>query len=104
MKEHVLWNSVTSHSESTKSLDRNIPLAIFLTNDLTKLLHRIAENTKITQNDDVVDSFSVVFNLVLAMLIQGNRLDELLGDKFMYKVPSHEIPLHAVTSLNFQTP
>lgn len=104
MKEHVLWDSVASHSDTTESLERNIPLAIFLSNNLTQLSHLVAENTKITQNDDVVASLSVAYNLVLAMLIQGHRLDEKLGDKFMMKVHSHEIPFHAVTSQNFQTP
>jgi ADP-ribosylglycohydrolase len=102
--EKTPWDSLSSHSDTTESLERNIPMAIFLANDLTQLSHVIAENTKMTQNDDLVGSLSVAYNLVLAMLIQGHKLDGSLGDKLMEKVHSHEIPFHAVTSSNLQAP
>lgn len=102
--EKTPWDSLSSHSDTTESLERCIPLAIFHSNDLGKLSHVVAENTKITQNDDLVGSLSVAFNLVLAMLIQGHKLDGQIGDKLMEKVHSHEIPFHAVTSSNLQAP
>lgn len=102
--EKTPWDSLSSHSDTTESLERCIPLAIFHSNDLRQLSHVVAENTKITQNDDLVGSLSVAYNLVLAMLIQGHKLDGQIGDKLMEKVHSHEIPFHAVTSSNLQAP
>jgi hypothetical protein len=46
----------------------------------------------------------VAFNLVLAMLIQGHKLDENLSGKLMRKVHKKEIPFHAVTTDNLQAP
>ncbi|MBS3971406.1 MAG: ADP-ribosylglycohydrolase family protein [Erysipelotrichia bacterium] len=102
--EKCPWNQVASHSDTTESLERNIPLGIFFSNNLTQLTHHIAHNTKTTQHDDLVGSLSVAFNCVLAMLIQGHPLDHNLSMKLMEKVHHHEIPFHAVTSNNLQAP
>lgn len=102
--EKVDWNQSASNSDTTESLERNIPLAILFSNNLSKLSHLISENTAMTQNDQVVGSLSVAFNLVLAMLINGEALDEKLSIKLMKKVHDKEIPFHAVTSKNLQAP
>lgn len=98
------WSKASSHSDTTESLERNIPLGIFFSNDFKTLTTTIASNTKLTQHDDVVGSLSVAFNCVLAMLIQGHPLDEKLSMKLMEKVHAHDIPFHAVTSDNLQAP
>ena len=102
--ENLDWSQVASNSDTTESLERNIPMAIYFANDLNKLSHIVASNTALTQADDTVGSLSVAFNLVLAMLIQGHKLDENLSGKLMRKVHKKEIPFHAVTSDNLQAP
>lgn len=102
--ENKPWDEVSSNSDTTESLERNIPLAILYANDLKSLSLLIAKNTAMTQKDDVVGSLSVAFNLVLAMLIQGEKLDDQLSNKLMKKVYRKEIPFHAVTSSNLTTP
>lgn len=102
--EHKSWDNLACNSDTTESLERNIPMAIMFANDLGKLSHVVAENTAITQIDNVVGSLSVAFNLVLAMLIQGESLDGELSSKLMKKVYAHEIPFHAVTSANLAMP
>jgi ADP-ribosylglycohydrolase len=98
------WNHLASNSDTTESLERNIPMAIYYADDLTRLSHIVASNTALTQADDIVGSLSVAFNLVLAMLIRGHRLDENLSGKLMRKVYNKEIPFHAVTTGNLQAP
>ncbi|PKM64728.1 MAG: ADP-ribosylglycohydrolase [Firmicutes bacterium HGW-Firmicutes-20] len=98
------WGQVASNSDTTESLERNIPMAVYFAADLNKLSHIVASNTALTQADDIVGSLSVAFNLVLAMLIRGHKLDENLSGKLMRKVHKKEIPFHAVTTGNLQAP
>src|SRR5690554_684135 len=102
--ENADWDNLASNSDTTESLERNIPTAIYYANDLRKLSYVIAKNTAITQSDEVVGSLSVAYNLVLAMLVQGEPLDENLSSKLMKKVYKKEIPFHAVTSSNLTAP
>lgn len=102
--EKVDWPYVASNSDTTESLERNIPMAIYYAYDLTQLSHTVASDVALTQADDIVGSLSLAFNLVLAMLIRGHRLDENLNGKLMKKVYNKEIPFHAVTSGNLQAP
>lgn len=102
--EKVDWPYVASNSDTTESLERNIPMAIYYAYDLTQLSHTVASDVALTQADDIVGSLSLAFNLVLAMLIRGHRLDENLSGKLMKKVYNKEIPFHAVTSGNLQAP
>ncbi len=102
--ENLDWDHLASNSDTTESLERNIPMSIAYANDLRKLSYVVAKNTAITQADDVVGSLSVAYNLVLAMLIQGEALDVNLSSKLMEKVYKKEIPFHAVTSSNLTAP
>jgi ADP-ribosylglycohydrolase len=98
------WNQVASTSDTSESLERNIPTAIYYADDLKTLSNVIAENTALTQSDNVTGSLSVAFNLVLAMLINGEPLDESISAKLMKKVHKGELPFHAVTSSNLSAP
>ena len=104
MIEKLPWDQVASNSDTTESLERNIPMAIYFAADLNQLSHIVASNTALTQGDDIVGSLSVAFNLVLAMLIRGHKLDENLSGKLMRKVHKKEIPFHAVTTGNLEAP
>ncbi len=102
--ENIDWQHLASNSDTTESLERNIPMGIYYAYDLTKLSHTVASDVSLTQKDETVGSLSVAFNLVLAMLIRGHRLDDRLSGKLMKKVYQKEIPFHAVTTGNLQTP
>jgi len=97
------WNNVSSISDTTESLERNIPAAIYYSDDLRTLSYKIADNTAITQSDNITGSLSVAFNIVLASLINGEKLDESLSGKLMKKVHNKELPFFAVTSQNLGT-
>ncbi len=83
--EKADWNLVASISDTTESLERNIPTAIYYANNLGKVCKIVAENTALTQSDNVTGSLSVAYNLVLAMMINGEILDENISKKLMKK-------------------
>ncbi len=97
------WDNVASISDTTESLERNIPTAIYYSYNLRILCYNIAENTALTQSDNITGSLSVAFNIVLASLINGEKLDEYLSGKLMKKVYKKELPFFAVTSENLGT-
>ena len=98
------WDNVSSIADTTESLERNIPTAIFYADDLSKLSHVIAENTAITQSDNLTGSLTVAYNLVLALLIQGEPLDDKISQKLMRLVYKNKLPFFAVTSENLGKP
>lgn len=102
--EKASWDDIASISDTSESLERNIPSAIYYANDITKLSQVVSENTFLTQSDNVTGSVSVAYNVVLAMLIQDQPLDENISKKLMKKVYRKELPFHAVTSSNLGAP
>ncbi len=98
------WHQVASISDTTESLERNIPTAIYYAKDLMTLSQSVAENTRITQSDNLVGSLSVAYNLVLALLIQGEPFDEAISQKLMKLVYQRKLPFFAVTSENLGKP
>ncbi len=106
-ERHILkkdWKDVASLSDTTESLERNIPLGLFYHNDLTTLSKHIAKNTELTQKDNVTGSLSVAYNVVLAFLINGHALDETISDKMMAKVHDKTLPFFAVTTTGLEVP
>ncbi len=104
IKENMPWGNVASISDTTESLERNIPSGIYYSDNLKKLSKVVSENYFLMQQDNITGSLSVAYNIVLAMLIQGEPLDEELSAKLMKKVHHKELPFYAVTSKNLGTP
>jgi ADP-ribosylglycohydrolase len=98
------WNDIASIADTTESLERNIPVSIYYANDIATLSHIVAKNTALTQSDNLVGSLSVAFNLVLALLIQGEPLDQHISKKLMKLVYQRKLPFFAVTSENLGKP
>lgn len=104
VKEKKSWNDVASIADTTESLERNIPTAIYYAQDIGLLSRIVAENTALTQSDNVTGSMSVAYNVVLALLIQGEALDETISKKLMRLVYKKQLPFFAVTSENLGKP
>ncbi len=98
------WGDVASIADTTESLERNIPTAIHYANDLTRLSTIIAENTALTQSDNVTGSLTVAYHVVLASLIGGEKLDGDLSGKLMKKVHDKALPFVAVTAKDLGAP
>ena len=102
--EKKSWGDVASIADTTESLERNIPTAIYYAKDVGLLSRIVAENTALTQSDNVTGSMSVAYNIVLALLIQGEALDETISKKLMRLVYKKQLPFFAVTSENLGKP
>lgn len=98
------WTDAGSIGDTTESLERNIPTAIWYADDLKTLARITAENTALTQSDNLTGSLSVAYLLVLALLIRGESLDGGIGMKLMERVKTEDLPFHAVTSGGLKAP
>eukprot|EP01029_Cantina_marsupialis_P015771 TRINITY_DN34664_c0_g1_i1.p1 TRINITY_DN34664_c0_g1~~TRINITY_DN34664_c0_g1_i1.p1 ORF type:complete len:358 (-),score=80.73 TRINITY_DN34664_c0_g1_i1:165-1238(-) len=98
------WDKVGSNADTTEAIERTLAIAVMYANDLKNLAKNIAENTNQTQVDDTVTSMTVAYGSVLALLIQGEKLDENISTKLMKLVKNKTLPFHAVTSGNLQMP
>jgi ADP-ribosylglycohydrolase len=104
VEKHLPWSEVAGIGDTTESLERNIPTAIYYAKDMQNLCASITENTALAQSDNVTGSLSVAYNVVLATLINGEPLDENISKKLMKMVHSGELPFHAVTLDNLEAP
>lgn len=102
--EKKTWDNVASIADTTESIERNISLAIYYANDLNTLARLSAKNTAITQSDNVTGSLTVAYLLVVAMLINGHKLDGTLSNKLMSKARDKELPFFSITSEGEQKP
>jgi ADP-ribosylglycohydrolase len=96
--EKKSWGNVASIADTTESIERNIPLSIYYATNLNELANISAENTALTQKDNVTGSLTVAFLLVVAMLINGHKLDGSLSNKLMSKARKKELPFFSITS------
>jgi ADP-ribosylglycohydrolase len=102
--ENKSWDNVASIADTTESIERNIPLAVYYANNVKELSYISAENTAITQSDNVTGSLTVAYLLVVAMLINGHKLDASLSNKLMSKARDKELPFFSITSEGEQKP
>ncbi len=104
IEQNLPWDEVGSHADTTEAIERTLALAIKYAFEPKKLAKSISNNTFLTQVDDIVASMTVAYGAVLAQLIQGEKLDENISVKLMKLVKSGDLPFHAVTSDNLQSP
>lgn len=104
VREGCEWHEVSSNADTTESLERNIPLAIYYADDLHTMSLSIASNSMLTQSDELIASLSVAYNALLALLIQGESFDESISLKLMKEVNAGRLPFHMVTSKNLSPP
>lgn len=104
VEQKLPWGETGGHADTTEAIERTLVLAVRYALHPAKLAGAIADNTILTQNDDVIVSMTVAYGAVLGLLVQGNPLDEHLSGRLMKLVQKGELPFHAVTSENLQPP
>ena len=104
VKNELPWDRVAGNADTTESIERNIAQAIFYAEDFEALSLNITENTALTQADNLIASLTVAYSSVLALLIQGEKLDPEISKKLMSAVDKGELPFHKVTSNNLNPP
>jgi len=104
VQQQLPWDRTGGHADTTEAIERTLAIAVRYATDPTRLAEAITSNTVLTQTDETVVSMTVAFGAVLALLVQGQRLDPAISGKLMKLVKSGDLPFHAVTGDNLQPP
>jgi ADP-ribosylglycohydrolase len=104
VQEGLPWGQTGGHADTTEGVERTLAIAVRYAFQLKELATAISSNTRLTQVDDIVLSLTVAYGAVLALLVQGHKLDKNLSDKLMQLVKTGELPFHAVTFADLQPP
>jgi ADP-ribosylglycohydrolase len=92
------WSETGGHADTTEAAERAMVLAARYANDSAKVARTISANCVLTQADEAIVAMTTAYGCVLALLVQGEKLDEAISDKLMGLVKRGELPFHAVTS------
>lgn len=104
VEQKLAWGQTGGNADTTEAIERTLAIAVRYARSPKKLADAITRNTLLTQTDDTVVSMTVAFGAVLAMLVQGQRLDADLSGKLMKLVKTGELPFHSVTQENLKPP
>jgi ADP-ribosylglycohydrolase len=104
VEEGLPWGQTGGHADTTEGIERTLAIAVRYAFQLKELATAISSNTRLTQIDDIVLSLTVAYGAVLALLVQGHKLDKNLSGKLMQLVKTGELPFHAVTFADLQPP
>jgi ADP-ribosylglycohydrolase len=92
------WSETGGQADTTEAAERAMVLAARYANDPAKVARTISANCLLTQADEAIVAMTTAYGCVLALLVQGEKLDEAISDKLMALVKRGELPFHAVTS------
>ncbi|HNO75662.1 MAG TPA: ADP-ribosylglycohydrolase family protein [Nitrosomonas mobilis] len=104
VQQKLHWGQTGGHADTTEAAERTLAIAVRYAFRPDKLAAAIADNTTLTQSDEMVAAMTVAYGAVLGLLIQGHALDTSLSGKLMNLVKSGALPFHAVTGDNLQPP
>lgn len=104
VQQKLHWGQTGGHADTTEAAERTLAIAVRYAFRPDKLAIAIADNTTLTQSDEMVAAMTVAYGAVLGLLIQGHALDTSLSGKLMNLVKSGALPFHAVTGDSLQPP
>jgi ADP-ribosylglycohydrolase len=96
--ENRSWKETGGHADTTEAAERALVLAARYATSPAKVSQNVAENCLLTQADEAIVAMTTAYASVLALLVQGEKLDAAISDKLMDLVKQGELPFHAVTS------
>ena len=92
------WKETGGHADTTEAAERGLVLAVRYANGPAKVAQTVSANCLLTQADEAIVAMTTAYCSVLALLVQGEKLDAAISDKLMNLVKQGELPFHAVTS------
>lgn len=92
------WRETGGHADTTEAAERALVLAARYAKSPGKVAQAVSANCLLTQSDEAIVAMTTAYACVLALLVNGEKLDPLLSDKLMDLVKAGELPFHAVTS------
>jgi ADP-ribosylglycohydrolase len=98
------WKETGGHADTTEAAERALVLAARYAATPGKVAETVSANCLLTQSDEAIVAMTTAYCCVLALLVQGEKLDVSLSDKLMDLVKAGDLPFHAVTSGKLQPP
>ncbi|MEA3187820.1 MAG: hypothetical protein QOD99_1650 [Chthoniobacter sp.] len=98
VQQHLSWKETGGHADTTEAAERALVLAARYAKSPARVAQTVAENCLLTQADEAIVAMTTAYASVLALLVQGEKLDSAISDKLMNLVKQGELPFHAVTS------
>jgi ADP-ribosylglycohydrolase len=98
------WKETGTHADTTEAAERALVLAARYAKVPAKVAQTVSSNCLLTQADEAIVSMTTAYCCVLALLVNGEKLDPLLSDKLMDLVQAGALPFHAVTSGTLELP
>jgi ADP-ribosylglycohydrolase len=92
------WKETGGHADTTEAAERALVLAARYASAPAKVAQAVSANCLLTQADEAIVAMTTAYCCVLALLVQGEKLDAAISDKLMDLVKQGELPFHAVTS------
>jgi ADP-ribosylglycohydrolase len=92
------WTETGGHADTTEAAERALVLAVRYANAPAKVAQTVSANCLLTQADEAIVAMTTAYCSVLALLVQGEKLDAAISDKLMNLVKQGELPFHVVTS------
>jgi ADP-ribosylglycohydrolase len=104
VKEKKPWGQLAGHADNTEAIERTLVLGARYALNPAKAAQTVSSNCALTQIDGTVAAMTTAFGAVLALLVQGEKLDEQLSDKLLHLVRAKKLPFHTVTAERLQPP
>ena len=98
------WRETGGHADTTEAAERALVLAARYAATPSRVAQTASANCLLTQADEAIVAMTTAYCCVLALLVQGEKLDVSLSDKLMDLVKAGDLPFHAVTSGKLQPP
>jgi len=98
------WQQTGGHADTTEAAERALVLAARYASAPATVAQAVSSNCLLTQADEAIVAMTTAYCCVLALLVQGEKLDATISDKLMDLVKQGDLPFHAVTSERFGPP
>ena len=90
--EKKSWKETGGHADTTEAAERALVLAVRYAKSPARVAQTVASNCILTQADAAIVAMTTAYCCVLALLVQGEKLDPFLSDKLMELSKKGELP------------
>lgn len=104
VEQKKTWCETGGPADTTEAAERAIVLAVRYAKDPRNVAAFVGSNCRLTQADDAIVAMSTAYNLVLSLLVGGEKLTPAISGKLMQLVHSGELPFHSVTKSDAAIP
>ena len=77
------WKETGGHADTTEAAERALVLAARYATAPAKVAQTVSANCLLTQADEAIVAMTTAYASVLALLVQGEKLDAAISDKLM---------------------